>query len=198
MNPRPPGPQPGALTPELHPPYLIPSPPCAWHHILGEKNDANLRKIYGTPGRIRTCDLRIRSPLLYPAELRAPAQTTLTMTTPSRAPLPAERTERNITPDSYAVNNALIMETRFTGERAGRLHPTEHPPAPLDFLLSIFVRESLRRSLVFLKHASILIKERLQGKQKTYSPSNGFLRTLPSPTRAAFIRRIRVLVLGMR
>ena len=27
-----------------------------------------------TPGRIRTCDLRIRSPLLYPAELRAPVQ----------------------------------------------------------------------------------------------------------------------------
>ena len=26
---------------------------------------------YGTPGRIRTCDLRIRSPLLYPAELQA-------------------------------------------------------------------------------------------------------------------------------
>ena len=25
---------------------------------------------YGDPGRIRTCDLRIRSPLLYPAELR--------------------------------------------------------------------------------------------------------------------------------
>lgn len=25
----------------------------------------------GTPGRIRTCDLRIRSPLLYPTELRA-------------------------------------------------------------------------------------------------------------------------------
>lgn len=28
--------------------------------------------LYGTPGRIRTCDLRIRSPLLYPAELQAP------------------------------------------------------------------------------------------------------------------------------
>jgi hypothetical protein len=27
--------------------------------------------ISGTPDRIRTCDLRIRSPLLYPAELRA-------------------------------------------------------------------------------------------------------------------------------
>ena len=27
--------------------------------------------IINTPGRIRTCDLRIRSPLLYPTELRA-------------------------------------------------------------------------------------------------------------------------------
>ena len=27
--------------------------------------------IDGTPGRIRTCDLRIRSPLLYPTELQA-------------------------------------------------------------------------------------------------------------------------------
>ncbi len=26
---------------------------------------------YGMPGRIRTCDLRIRNPLLYPTELRA-------------------------------------------------------------------------------------------------------------------------------
>ena len=29
----------------------------------------------GAPGRIRTCDLRIRSPLLYPAELRGPRGT---------------------------------------------------------------------------------------------------------------------------
>ncbi len=28
-------------------------------------------KMCGTPGRIRTCGLRIRSPTLYPAELRA-------------------------------------------------------------------------------------------------------------------------------
>ena len=27
--------------------------------------------IFGAPGRIRTCDLRIRSPLLYPTELQA-------------------------------------------------------------------------------------------------------------------------------
>lgn len=33
---------------------------------------ANPLCIHGAPGRIRTCDLRIRSPLLYPAELRAP------------------------------------------------------------------------------------------------------------------------------
>jgi hypothetical protein len=26
----------------------------------------------GTPGRVRTCDLRLRSPLLYPAELPGP------------------------------------------------------------------------------------------------------------------------------
>ena len=30
-----------------------------------------LFEIIGTPGRIRTCGLRIRSPALYPAELRA-------------------------------------------------------------------------------------------------------------------------------
>ena len=30
------------------------------------------RLLRGAPGRIRTCDLRIRSPPLYPAELRAP------------------------------------------------------------------------------------------------------------------------------
>lgn len=29
----------------------------------------------GTPGRIRTCGLRIRSPTLYPAELRAHGRT---------------------------------------------------------------------------------------------------------------------------
>ena len=41
--------------------------------ILKEKadqKDVNRRK-YGTPYRIRTCDLRLRRPLLYPTELRA-------------------------------------------------------------------------------------------------------------------------------
>ena len=27
--------------------------------------------VFGAPGRIRTCDLRLRRPVLYPAELRA-------------------------------------------------------------------------------------------------------------------------------
>ena len=43
--------------------------------IIQNKKDLEIRLqvivIYGTPGRIRTYDLRIRSPLLYPAELQA-------------------------------------------------------------------------------------------------------------------------------
>ena len=34
-------------------------------------NGCKLLRKNGTPDRIRTCDLRIRSPLLYPTELRA-------------------------------------------------------------------------------------------------------------------------------
>lgn len=30
-----------------------------------------MNKMNGVPGRARTCDLRIRNPLLYPTELRA-------------------------------------------------------------------------------------------------------------------------------
>jgi hypothetical protein len=37
----------------------------------GLTGDGKPIEFYGTPGRIRTCDLRIRSPLLYPAELQA-------------------------------------------------------------------------------------------------------------------------------
>ncbi len=44
-------------------------------HLTNEKRaSASIAKtlyITGTPDRIRTCDLRIRSPLLYPAELQA-------------------------------------------------------------------------------------------------------------------------------
>ena len=35
------------------------------------ENIKGFYEIIGTPGRIRTCGLRIRSPALYPAELRA-------------------------------------------------------------------------------------------------------------------------------
>ena len=38
---------------------------------MSRGNSRNTLKINGAPGRIRTCDLRIRSPALYPAELRA-------------------------------------------------------------------------------------------------------------------------------
>ena len=41
--------------------------------IAGHKTIDEIATEYGynTPGRIRTCDLRIRNPLLYPTELRA-------------------------------------------------------------------------------------------------------------------------------
>ena len=41
--------------------------------LNGQESPSALKKplTKSTPGRIRTCDLRIRSPLLYPAELRA-------------------------------------------------------------------------------------------------------------------------------
>ena len=42
---------------------------------LGLCPDSPLRLVHiaNAPGRIRTCDLRIRNPLLYPAELRGQA-----------------------------------------------------------------------------------------------------------------------------
>src|SRR6202043_1526587 len=43
-------------------------PPSAFVQVGG----CSLLVVEGAPGRIRTCDRRIRSPVLYPAELRAP------------------------------------------------------------------------------------------------------------------------------
>ena len=34
-------------------------------------NHSDFISFFGAPGRIRTCDLRLRRPVLYPAELRA-------------------------------------------------------------------------------------------------------------------------------
>ena len=52
LNPRPPVPQTGALPTELKPP-------------------SNQKEQNGAPDRTRTCDPRLRRPMLYPAELRA-------------------------------------------------------------------------------------------------------------------------------
>ena len=38
---------------------------------MSPREAGDLRSMRSAPGRIRTCDLRIRSPTLYPAELRA-------------------------------------------------------------------------------------------------------------------------------
>jgi hypothetical protein len=40
-------------------------------HVTSETHDLQAKP--SAPGRTRTCDLRIRSPLLYPAELQGPA-----------------------------------------------------------------------------------------------------------------------------
>lgn len=48
-----------------------------------------------TPGRIRTCDLRIRSPLLYPAELRGQTANTLP---PAQYALPMIRLLSDVPP----------------------------------------------------------------------------------------------------
>lgn len=76
-NPRPPGPQPGALPAELRPPsesqitgngaYVAARSP---RHRVGPAGTGRATALSGTPGWIRTTDLRIRRPLLYPAELQ--------------------------------------------------------------------------------------------------------------------------------
>ena len=41
------------------------------NHALQSATRRPKHYYFGTPGRSRTCDIRIRSPTLYPAELRA-------------------------------------------------------------------------------------------------------------------------------
>ena len=65
LNPRPLGPQPSALPTELRSPRL-PTDTLPRSHRTPRHATAE-----GAPGRIRTCGPRIRSPLLYPAELQA-------------------------------------------------------------------------------------------------------------------------------
>ena len=62
-NPRPPESQSGALPTELRPPlFRVRILPCLKPLV---------RPTYGAPGRTRTCNPRLRRPVLYPVELRA-------------------------------------------------------------------------------------------------------------------------------
>jgi hypothetical protein len=47
--------------------------PLGHNHEPRQGETADLQRLLSAPGRTRTCDLRIRSPLLYPAELQGPA-----------------------------------------------------------------------------------------------------------------------------
>ena len=80
---------------------------------FGEEGDAISQD--GTPGRIRTCDLRIRSPLLYPAELRAPDSATFPWRPIRRRRFPPERQEK--ISQIEIVNNAL-MRKPISGEKS--------------------------------------------------------------------------------
>ena len=68
LNPRPPDPQSGALPTELRPPSmrLIVAACCSDFHACRRVGHGT-----GTPGRARTCNPRLRRPMLYPVELRA-------------------------------------------------------------------------------------------------------------------------------
>ena len=62
MNPRRLESQSRALPTELHPPLF---------HYFASWQLYNMPYLIGAPGRIRTCDPRLRRPMLYPAELQA-------------------------------------------------------------------------------------------------------------------------------
>ena len=68
----------------------------------------------GAPGRIRTCDLRIRSPLLYPAELRGPRGTRVG---PARSGRP-DSNRRPFGPKPNALPSCATP--RLRGSMAGR------------------------------------------------------------------------------
>jgi hypothetical protein len=70
-NPRPPGPQPGALPLSyVHQDQPLPVRRTNLPHTDIDGPNSAVPDL-SAPGRIRTCDPRIRSPLLYPAELQA-------------------------------------------------------------------------------------------------------------------------------
>ena len=48
------------------------SHPCGVVLRVGANGPSRPPRITGAPGRTRTCNLRIRNPMLYPVELRAP------------------------------------------------------------------------------------------------------------------------------
>ena len=69
---------------------------------------------YGAPSRIRTCDHRIRSPVLYPAELWA------------------QQGYSTLNPSSFVKNGKLL------GRHSDQTHPLANPAFPLQLRQSLF------------------------------------------------------------
>ena len=72
LNPRQPESQSGALPTELRPPFelILPSKNFRTYTLRRPLPVRKHQDLNGASGRIRTCDPRLRRPLLYPAELR--------------------------------------------------------------------------------------------------------------------------------
>ena len=80
LNPRQPESQSGALPTELRPPQGVFAIYTLYFSSVNTKIQPcyqDLPDSHGAPGRIRTCDPRLRRPLLYPAELRALGESSL-------------------------------------------------------------------------------------------------------------------------
>lgn len=123
LNPRPPESQSGALPAELRPPFktrrhLSPS----FSMLL-----PRLTTCFGAPGRARTCNPRLRRPMLYPVELRAPGITSSRL---QPAPFQDDGRGREIrTPDILLPKQARYQAALYPENWSHhRLHALQHAP----------------------------------------------------------------------
>ena len=91
----------------------------------GPRRDSPRPPYHGAPCRIRTCDLRIRSPLLYPAEPRARKHPPKYTSTPLFAPAAARITYLAEKP-GFEPGFPVSQETRLAGECLQPARPPLH------------------------------------------------------------------------
>ena len=146
-NPRRPESQSGALPAELRPPSSRTTKLSA--RLVYLVFNSSGRSSDGAPGRTRTCDHRLRRPVLYPAELRALDGPRLdSRTFPPGAPLPAAEPcdrwsgQRDLNPRPSAPKADALPDCAMPRPRPHRtgqailktaplnVKPDERPAAP--------------------------------------------------------------------